>query len=63
MNLKNHIVIDPIYEHESRIMGGGCPPVETEQGWLLIYHGAEKQTKDMCILPVRPYWIWMILQE
>ena len=19
-------------------MGGGCPPIETEQGWLLIYH-------------------------
>jgi predicted GH43/DUF377 family glycosyl hydrolase len=20
-------------------MGGGCPPIETEAGWLLIYHG------------------------
>ncbi|WP_449386636.1 glycoside hydrolase family 130 protein, partial [Chryseobacterium potabilaquae] len=20
-------------------IGGGCPPIETEYGWLLIYHG------------------------
>jgi hypothetical protein len=20
-------------------VGGGCPPIETEMGWLLIYHG------------------------
>ncbi len=36
-----HIVFDPIYEHESSYIGGGCPPIETSQGWLLIYHGVE----------------------
>jgi predicted GH43/DUF377 family glycosyl hydrolase len=42
INLQDHIVLDPVYEHESLYIGGGCPPVETEQGWLLIYHGAEE---------------------
>ncbi len=34
-----HIVMDPIYKHESEYIGGGCPPIETDHGWLLIYHG------------------------
>jgi len=37
-----HIVLDPIYPHEENYIGGGCPPIETEHGWLLIYHGVEK---------------------
>lgn len=41
-NLQDHIVLDPVYKHESLYIGGGCPPVETEQGWLMIYHGAEE---------------------
>lgn len=44
-NLKKHIVMDPIYDHESVSIGGGCPPIETEQGWLLIYHGVERTHK------------------
>jgi predicted GH43/DUF377 family glycosyl hydrolase len=42
LNLQEHIVIDPVYKHESSYLGGGCPPIETEYGWLLIYHGAEE---------------------
>jgi predicted GH43/DUF377 family glycosyl hydrolase len=38
-----HIVFDPIYEHESSYIGGGCPPIETPEGWLLIYHGVEDE--------------------
>lgn len=41
MNLQNHIVMDPLYSHESNFIGSGCPPIETEHGWLLIYHGVE----------------------
>jgi beta-1,2-mannobiose phosphorylase / 1,2-beta-oligomannan phosphorylase len=42
-NLKEHILMDPTSnKHESRYIGGGCPPIETAQGWLLIYHGVEK---------------------
>ncbi len=33
-----YIVMDPVYEHETKYIGGGCPPIETKDGWLLIYH-------------------------
>ena len=42
LNLQDHIVLDPLYPHESGYVGSGCPPIETEHGWLLIYHGAEE---------------------
>jgi beta-1,2-mannobiose phosphorylase / 1,2-beta-oligomannan phosphorylase len=42
LNLQEHIVLDPIYAHESSYIGSGCPPIETEHGWLLIYHGVEE---------------------
>jgi len=41
-NLQDHIILDPVFQHESSYMGAGCPPIETEFGWLLIYHGAEE---------------------
>jgi predicted GH43/DUF377 family glycosyl hydrolase len=41
-DLQDHIVLEPVYKHESRYAGAGCPPIETEHGWLLIYHGAEE---------------------
>ena len=41
-NFHDHIVLDPVYPHESSYIGSGCPPIETEHGWLLIYHGVEK---------------------
>lgn len=41
-NLQEHIVFDPAFPHESSYIGGGCPPIETKHGWLLIYHGAEE---------------------
>ncbi|MDP4202372.1 MAG: pesticidal protein Cry7Aa [Bacteroidota bacterium] len=42
MTLHDHIVLDPVYPHESSYIGGGCPPIETEHGWLLIYHGVQE---------------------
>jgi predicted GH43/DUF377 family glycosyl hydrolase len=39
LQFTDHILISPIYEHEISYLGGGCPPIETEYGWLLIYHG------------------------
>ena len=33
------IVLAPKFPHEASYIGGGCPPIETPQGWLLIYHG------------------------
>lgn len=46
MNLRRHILMDPTNcKHESKYIGGGCPPIETPDGWLLIYHGVEKNSK------------------
>ena len=45
LNLQEHIVLDPVNEHESSYIGSGCPPIETEHGWLLIYHGV-KETEN-----------------
>jgi predicted GH43/DUF377 family glycosyl hydrolase len=46
VGFKDHIVMDPsINKHESKYIGGGCPPIETEHGWLLIYHGVEETDK------------------
>lgn len=40
LHFNEHIILDPIdIQHESSYIGGGCPPIETEAGWLLIYHG------------------------
>jgi beta-1,2-mannobiose phosphorylase / 1,2-beta-oligomannan phosphorylase len=46
LNLEEHIVLDPVHGHESSYVGSGCPPIETEHGWLLIYHGVEHCGKD-----------------
>jgi predicted GH43/DUF377 family glycosyl hydrolase len=46
-NLQDHIVMDPVYKHESSYIGSGCPPIETKSGWLLIYHGVEQTKKGL----------------
>lgn len=40
-NLRDHIVLRPQYHYECSHVGAGCPPIETEDGWLLIYHAVE----------------------
>jgi predicted GH43/DUF377 family glycosyl hydrolase len=47
LNLQDHIVMDPVFEHESSYLGSGCPPIETEFGWLLIYHGVQDTEKGL----------------
>lgn len=37
-NFDFHILLRSKYPHESSYIGAGCPPVETPEGWLLIYH-------------------------
>ncbi len=39
--LDKHIIMEPKYEHEDSRIGAGCPPIETEHGWLLIYYSAQ----------------------
>lgn len=41
LHLDECIVLTPKYKHEVSYIGGGCPPIETESGWLLIYHGVQ----------------------
>lgn len=36
--LESHILLDPCYRFENHKIGGGCPPIETKDGWLLIFH-------------------------
>lgn len=45
LNFNDYVVMKPKYAHEVSYIGGGCPPIETEQGWLLIYHGVQDSIK------------------
>ena len=38
LHLEEHIVLCPKHSHEVSYIGSGCPPIETKQGWLVIYH-------------------------
>ena len=39
LHFHEHILMDSIFDHEASYIGGGCPPIETKDGWLMIYHG------------------------
>jgi beta-1,2-mannobiose phosphorylase / 1,2-beta-oligomannan phosphorylase len=39
LHLDSSIVLSSKYKHEVSYIGGGCPPIETPQGWVMIYHG------------------------
>lgn len=47
INLQNHIVLDPKHPHEISYIGGGCPPIETQYGWLFIYHGVHESENGL----------------
>lgn len=38
-HFNEHLLMTSKHEHEIGYIGGGCPPIETRAGWLLIYHG------------------------
>ena len=40
-NIEKYIVLKSKMPFEASYIGGGCPPVETSEGWLIIYHGVE----------------------
>ncbi|TWJ01605.1 putative GH43/DUF377 family glycosyl hydrolase [Mucilaginibacter frigoritolerans] len=40
--LKDHIFLSSQYPHEAEYVGSGCPPIETEHGWLVLYHGVKR---------------------
>lgn len=45
LHFNEHILMTSKYEHEIGYIGGGCPPIETKAGWLLIYHGVHDTAK------------------
>jgi len=45
LKFNESIVISPKYKHEVSYIGGGCPPIETKDGWLVIYHGVHDTIK------------------
>jgi predicted GH43/DUF377 family glycosyl hydrolase len=42
-NLDNHSIIERIEPWEDLKIGVGPPPIRTEAGWLLIYHGVDQK--------------------
>jgi predicted GH43/DUF377 family glycosyl hydrolase len=38
-NFQDSIVLSSKFAHEISYIGGGCPPIETKAGWIVIYHG------------------------
>jgi beta-1,2-mannobiose phosphorylase / 1,2-beta-oligomannan phosphorylase len=45
LHFNKNIVLAPKYAHEVSYVGGGCPPIETAEGWLIIYHGVRDSLK------------------
>jgi predicted GH43/DUF377 family glycosyl hydrolase len=45
LNFDKNIVLAPKFDHEVSYIGGGCSPIETSKGWLIIYHGVRDSIK------------------
>jgi predicted GH43/DUF377 family glycosyl hydrolase len=45
LHFDENIILESKYPHEISYIGAGCPPIETPQGWLLIYHGVHDSAK------------------
>jgi predicted GH43/DUF377 family glycosyl hydrolase len=43
--LGEHVLMEPKFGFESRNIGAGAPLIETENGWLMIYHSVEDSNK------------------
>ncbi len=45
IHFNDHIVLSPKKNQGISYIGGGCPPIETELGWLIIYHRVHTSLK------------------
>lgn len=45
LHFDEYVVLSPRFEHEVSYVGSGCPPIETSEGWLIIYHGVHDTVK------------------
>lgn len=43
--MSDYVVLEATHWYETRNIGGGCPPIETDKGWLLIYHAVDDMDK------------------
>ncbi len=43
--LPKHVVLENKHWFETRNIGGGCPPIETAEGWLIIFHAVEEKNQ------------------
>lgn len=43
--LPDFVVLESRHWFETKNIGGGCPPIETDKGWLLIYHAVDDMDK------------------
>lgn len=39
--LSKYVILENKHWFETRHVGGGCPPIETKDGWIFIFHGVE----------------------
>ena len=44
-NLAGEVILENKHWFESRNIGGGTPPIETKDGWLMIFHTVEETNK------------------
>lgn len=44
-NLSKHVIMENKERWEARHIGAGAPPIKTNKGWLLIYHGVMPRNK------------------
>lgn len=43
--LCDFVILESRHWYETRNIGGGAPPIETDKGWLLIYHAVDDMDK------------------
>lgn len=43
--VESSTVLRRTFDWEKRKIGGGVPPIKTDEGWILIYHGVDSQRK------------------
>lgn len=41
-HLDDFTIMRPLYSWEAEKIGGGAPPIKTKEGWLVIYHGVDR---------------------
>jgi predicted GH43/DUF377 family glycosyl hydrolase len=41
-NIDKYTIMQPEFEWEASKIGAGAPPIKTDRGWLMIYHGVDK---------------------